>query len=105
MGIIQVNICVIRKLLARKKLWALNFEMILSMTKPTKSPVRQQRLRSALAPAQSDQSVHCLHEKTLGPKLHTERTAKTLIKFGGCPGWSSLAKRSFVGFVGSNIFC
>ena len=33
-------------------------------------------------------SFHCLHEKALGPWLPLERTAKTLIRLGGCPGWS-----------------
>ena len=29
-------------------------------------------------------SLHCLHEEALGPKLSFERTAKTLIRLGGC---------------------
>ena len=37
----------------------------------------QQRLRSAWASAQSDQSLRCPHEETLGPQLPTERTVKT----------------------------
>ena len=48
----------------------------------------QWRLRSAWASAQSDQSQHCPSEAKLGPKLSTERTAKTLIRLGGCPGSS-----------------
>ena len=48
----------------------------------------QRRLISALASAQSDQSLCCPHEKSLGPKLPVECTAKTLIRLGGCPGWS-----------------
>ena len=36
--------------------------------------------------AQSDQSLLCPHEESLGPWLPTERTAKTLIRLGGCPG-------------------
>ena len=48
----------------------------------------QRRLRSAWATTQSDQSLHCPHEESLGPYLPTEHTAKTLIKLGGCPGWS-----------------
>ena len=35
----------------------------------------QQRLRSAWASAQSDQSLCCPHEETLGPQLPTQRTA------------------------------
>ena len=46
------------------------------MTKPTKWS------------AQSDQSQRCPPEAKLGPKLPTERTAKSLIRLGGCPGWS-----------------
>ena len=39
------------------------------MTKPTK-----------WASAQSDQSLRCSHEETVGPQLPIERTAKTLIR-------------------------
>ena len=45
----------------------------------------QRRLRSAWASAQSDQSLRCPHEESLGPKLPIERTAKTLIRLGECP--------------------
>ena len=48
----------------------------------------QQRLRSACASAQSDQSFCYPPEETLGPKLPIECSAKTLIRLGGCPGWS-----------------
>ena len=48
----------------------------------------QQRLRLAWASAQSDQSLHCPREESLGPKLPIEHTAKTLIRLGGCPAWS-----------------
>ena len=48
----------------------------------------QRKLRSAWASAQSDQSLRCPHEESLGPWLPIERTAKTLIRLGGCPGWS-----------------
>ena len=41
---------------------------------------------SAWASAQSDQSLRCPLEETLDPQLPTERTAKTLIRLGGCPG-------------------
>ena len=33
-------------------------------------------------------SQHCPPEAKVGPKLPIERTAKTLIRLGGCPGWS-----------------
>ena len=61
------------------------------MTKPTQWVCVQRRLRSAWASAQSDQSLHCPHEETLGPYLPNKRTAKTLmtlIRLGGCLGWS-----------------
>ena len=58
----------------------------------------QQRLRSAWASTQSDQSPYCLHEESLGPPI--ESTAKTLIRQGGCAGWSesSLGAKSFCWF-------
>ena len=60
----------------------------------------QRRLRSDWASAQSDQSLRCPHEETLGPWLPTECTAKTLIRLGGCPGWSesSLGAQSLCWF-------
>ena len=51
-------------------------------------PCPKRRLRSAWASAQSDQSLHCPPEETLGPYLPTERTAKALIRLSRCPGWS-----------------
>ena len=36
-------------------------------TKPTKLVCAERRLRSAWASAQSDQSLRCPHEETLGP--------------------------------------
>ena len=46
-------------------------------------------------------SLHCQHEEAEGPKLPIKRTAETLTRLGGCPGWSVIAKRTchFVGFV------
>ena len=66
-------------------------------TRPTKWLCAQQRLRSASASAQSDQSLRYPHEEALGPWLSIERTAKTRIRLGGCPGWceSSLGAQSF----------
>ena len=70
------------------------------MTKPTKWVCAKRRLRSAWASAQSDQSLRCLHVEILGPKLAIERTAKTLIRLGGDPGWSesSLGAQSLCWF-------
>ena len=68
------------------------------MTKPTKWLCAQRRLRSAWASAQSDQSLRCPHEESLGPQLPIKRTAKTLIRLGGCPGWSESS-------LGAQTFC
>ena len=67
------------------------------MTKPTMWLCAQRRLRSAWASAQSDQSLRCPHEESWVPKLPIERTAKSLIRLGGCPVWSesSLGAQSF----------
>ena len=48
----------------------------------------QRRLGSAWASAQSDQSLRCPYDETLDRQLPIERTAKTLVRQGGCPGWS-----------------
>ena len=48
----------------------------------------QRRLRSAWASTQSHQSQRCPPEAKLGLKLLIEHAAKTLIRLGGCPGWS-----------------
>ena len=70
------------------------------MTKPTKWLCAQRRLRSAWASAQSDQSLCCLHEESLGPMLPIKCTAKTLIRLGRRPGWfdSSLSAHSLCWF-------
>ena len=67
------------------------------MTRPTKWVCALRRHRSAWASAQSDQSLRCPHEESLGPQLPIERTAKTLIRLGRCPGWSEslLGPQSF----------
>ena len=72
------------------------------MTKPTKWVCAQRSLRSAWASAQSDQGLRCPLEECFGPKLPTERKAKTLVRLGGCPGWSesSLGAHSL-----SNCWC
>ena len=45
--------------------------------KTNKMMCAQRRLRSAWASAQSDQSLPCVHEESLGPKLPLKSTAKT----------------------------
>ena len=57
----------------------------------------QQRLRSAWASAQSDQSLRCPHEESLGPLLPIERTVKTLTAQSDQS--LSWAHSHFVGFV------
>ena len=44
--------------------------------------------RSAWASAQSDQSLRCLPNRKLKTQGVFMQTAKTLIRLGGCPGWS-----------------
>ena len=66
------------------------------MTKPTMWLCAQRGLRSAWASAQSDQSLRCPHEESLGPWLHIERTAKTLIRLVGSE--SSLGAQSLCWF-------
>ena len=67
----------------------------------------QRRLGSAWASTQSDQSLHCLHEETLGPQLPIECTTKTdqtgwmprlIWVFSGCTC-------HFVGFVTRCLKC
>ena len=45
----------------------LDYKLSRDMTKPTKWLCAQRRLRSALASAQSGQSLRCPHEESLGP--------------------------------------
>ena len=77
------------------------------MTKQTKWLCAQRGLRSAWASAQSDQSLCCPHEESLGPQLPIERTVKTLIRLGGAQADLSLrwAHTYFVGSVMSWLRC
>ena len=65
----------------------------------------QPRLRSAWAFAQSDQSLLCPHEETLGPLLPIEHTAKTLIDWADAQADLSLrwTHTHFAGFVMSRL--
>ena len=65
-------------------------------TKPTKLPVRP-------AKTQSDQSLCHPHEESLGPWLPNECTAKTLIRPGGCQGWSEWANVWSEGWLGAQV--
>ena len=56
-----------------------------SVTKSSNDLCAQQRFRSAWASAQSDQSICCLLEETLGSQLPMS-TQQKLIKLGGCSG-------------------
>ena len=69
------------------------WNMSRGLTKPTKV-CAQRRLRSAWASAQSDQTLRC----ALDGKLRFRQTAKTLIRLGGCPGWSESS-------LGAQPFC
>ena len=79
------------------------------MTKPTEWHVLQRRLRSASASTQSDQSLPCALNRLLKAHCFFVWTAKTLIRLGGCPGWSesSLAAQVILLVLscgGSNVF-
>ena len=58
------------------------------VTKPTKWHVRPVKTQISLGIHPVWSSLRCLHEESLGPELPIECTAKTLIRLGGCPGWS-----------------
>ena len=58
------------------------------MTKPINDMCGQRRLRSVWASAQTDQSLRCALNGYLRTQGFLMRTAKTLIRLGGCPGWS-----------------
>ena len=60
----------------------------------------QQRLRSACESAQSDYSLCCALNSKLRNQAFFMRTAKTLIRLGGCPDWSdsSLGAQAIFGF-------
>ena len=75
-------------------------EMSRNMTKPTKWLCAQRRHRSAWASAQSYQSLRCAHNGYLRTQAFFTRTAKTLIRLGGCPVWSesSLGAQSLCWF-------
>ena len=105
---------VVRKIRMSLKLWWTNlmkgkifqslasytFKWAASWQNQQNGMCAQRTLRSAWESAQSDQSLLCPHEESLGPKLPNVRTAKTLIRLGGCPGWSdsSLSAQSFCWF-------
>ena len=62
--------------------------MQFGIKKKTSEPPHDKSNKITVRPAsaQSDQSLHCLHEESLGPQLLTERRAKTLIRLGKCQG-------------------
>ena len=70
------------------------------MTKPTKWVCAQRRLRSARASAQSDQSLGCVLNGLLRTQAFFMQTVRSLIRLGGCPGWSesSLGAQSLCWF-------
>ena len=74
--------------------------MSCDMTKPTKWVCALPRLTAVWASVQSDQSLCCPHEESLDPYLPIKCAAKTLIRLGGCPGWSesSLGAQSLCWF-------
>ena len=68
------------------------------LDKTNKMSVLPAKTQIRLGIRQSDQSLHCLQKETLGPYLPIERTAKTVIRLGECPGWSE-------SLLGAHSFC
>ena len=58
------------------------------ISKPAKWLCVQRRRRSAWASAKSDQNLRCVFYGWLRTQAFFKRTVKTLIRLGGCPGWS-----------------
>ena len=56
--------------------------------KTSKVTVHPAKTQISLASAQSDQSLHCALSGYLRTEGFFMRTVKTLIRLGGCPGWS-----------------
>ena len=71
------------------------------ITKPTKWVCALRRRRSTWASVQPDQESSLSAWRKLGPFATHWAQAKTLIRLGGCPGWSEFrwAHSHFVGFV------
>ena len=68
----------------------------------------QRRLRSALASAQSDQSLRSAVNRSLRTQCFFMRTATTLIRLSRCPGWSESspgAKVILFVFVMRRLIC
>ena len=65
-----------------------NYQLSHLMTKPTKRHVHPAKTQISLGirPVWSESWLSAW--KTLGPQLPIERSVKTLIRLGGCPGWS-----------------
>ena len=68
------------------------------MTNLTKWQCTQRRLGSAWASTQYEQSLRCALNGELRTQGFFMRTAKTLIKLDGCPGWSESS-------LGAQLFC
>ena len=66
----------------KKKIWAASWQ------NQQNGMCAQRRLRSAWASVQSDQSLCCALNGELRTPAFIMRTAKTLIRLGGCRGWS-----------------
>ena len=87
-SVVSVVISLISDMFPTGRVWHWT-DLSHNMTKPTEWVCTQRRLRSAWASTQSEQSLRCPLEETLGPKLPIERTAKTdqtglISVFTGC---------------------
>ena len=68
--------------------WCHHTQMSHDTTKPSKWVCAQRRHRSTWTSAQFDQSLRCAFNGQLRTQAFFMWTATTLIRLGGCPGWS-----------------
>ena len=65
------------------------YSMSQRTTKPTKWHVRPAKTQISLGIRKSDQSLRCCSQwVAIKIRSFLTRTAKTLVRLGGCPGWS-----------------
>ena len=83
----------------------LSYKMSRSTTNQNNDTCSPQKRRSVCESAQSDQGLRC----ALNGQLYTPdffmRTAKTLIRLGGCPGWSESSLGAQVILLFLFFFC
>ena len=85
MSLVVINFTSVVKQSQKNKMWLKKWATSWETQRNDVCALR--RLRSAWASAQSDQSSLCTQWVTKEQRL-LSRTAKTLIRLGGCPNWS-----------------